>query len=376
LIRPGTTKLLLEWEGTPQPRLEHHPNRGEIEVIFEGAVLGQVQAELNVSSPEVRSLHLTEDPDILQVRAVVSLPSPTSVEAFFLASSHQYVLILRADRSASETTYGLPESISEEDRAFLTQHLVGIDPSHGGGDTGSTSMQEHTEKAFVLAFAQDLKKLCEQTGLTTEMVRDDDRLVPMHTRVHQLNRARCSVVLSLHARSQQPEIATTSPILFLLPLATESQASLSSSTEVAENFPELSSLRSPNARERSEAKLLADLLQRTFASKLHQPTIPLYDPSLLPQSLVLAPSLSIDLGPIEHFATPGSPGFERDPARRRLAFACYQGLLDYFHDLRLRTPPPLPAALGSTVSPPSPTGLQQNIMASPDYTAPEFEGEP
>lgn len=430
LVRKGVTKLLFEWEGEPQPRLERHPERAEVEVVFEGAMLGRQLGELTVTSEEMTSVHLSQDPDLLQVRAVVHLRGPTSSEGFFLASSHQYVLTLRTDQSAGGDTYALPASVSEEERRFLAQQLVGINASHGGGDTGSQAGEERSEKALVLAFAQDLQDLCERTGLRIEMVRNDDRLVPMHARVHALNRARCSLVLSLHARSQQGSQASTAPALFLLPVLDEAPPSAPPATSPSPltsgplapdalvppgspEPPDLETLRAPRPGERAEAEVLASFLARSLTARLGLPVRQLQDPSLLPLARVLAPGLSVDLGPLTSFAGPGDPAFERDPLRRRLAFACYQGLLDYFRDLRARyleaslaapeaaEPGSLPegeipgsgspawpldpgAPPGATSPPtatraPSPAelrGLHENILNSPEYPETTPGGSP
>lgn len=406
LVRNGTTKLLFNWEGQPQVRLERHPERSEVEIVFEGAVLGRNHGETPIGSPEVTTVHLSEDAELLQVRAVVGLTGPTASEGFFLASSHQYVLTLRKDQNLGTETYALPETVSEEERAFLSQQLVGIDPSHGGGELGSLASQERTEKAFVLAFARDLKGLCEPSGLRTELVRDDDRLVPMQTRIHTLNRARCSLVLSLHARSQQAEVATTGPILFLLPQTSEPETAPETATTPAAPgqdlgmaapspapLPDLSSLHHPNPRERSESRILAETLARILEGRLGTQSEILEDPSLLPMARVLTPGLALDLGPLGWFAAPGTPDFERDPVRRRLAFACYQGLLTYFREQMQRSPAPLGAVpppsvgglpleslpLGGMTPPPQPPrsprgispeelrGLQRNILDSPEY---------
>lgn len=385
LARKGYTKLLFAWEGEPQPRLRRLPERGEVEVIFAGSILGEVGTAHRIDSPEVRAVHLSEDPELLQVRAAVTLATPAAAEGFFLSSSHQYVLTLRADRGGGDLTYELPETVSPEVRAFLGTQKLGIDASHGGGDRGATAGEDRDEANLALAIAKDLQALCEATGLPTEMVRADDRLLPIHTRVHHLNGAGLTAVLSLHARSQQPEQASTSPVLFLLPVpeppgplasvpwlgATSASAPTTSGqaadTPAPATLPDLEALRSPDARERTEARELAGHLAQSFRDRLGASPPRLEDPTLLPLSRVLAPGVAIDVGPLEAFLGPKDADFERDTARHRLAFACYQGVLDYFQSLGRRSPPPVLQPSVPELLSPSLEGLRRNILGSPEY---------
>lgn len=405
VVRPGLVKLVFQFDGVPATQIRHLPDRREVEVIFAGAALGRRAG--TVVLPEggpARAVHLVADPEILQLRAVLELTGPAIPEGFFLATNRQYILTLRAHREGEDLSYTVAETVSETDRAFLSAQSLGLDASHGGRDPGAIADGDRSEKAFTLTVAEEVMTLANETGLPAALVRRDDRLVPMMDRVHQVNRDRYSALVSLHARSQQPTGASSAPVIFVLPREVESSGPSEVATPEAPSFegeigleggdaPAVSwtsdpqpqpqprpqaefrpvdpePLREPSAEERAEAHRLAQALARSFERNLGLQVPILEDPGLLPAAQTLAPVVAVDLGPLEAYLPPSDPGFERDPDRRRLVFACYQGVLDYYRERRIRAPGDLQLTPRTTVTggaPPGPTmqeldGLRQDIL--------------
>lgn len=331
--RQDTTKLIFLWDGEPKVQLRSYPERRELELLFDGAVPGETALRRRLDHPLVESLHLVADPDLLQLRAVLALRGPVRTEGFFLRSSQQYVLTVSPPRSRASLGYQVAETVAGAERAFLSRVVLGLDASHGGGDSGALGPGERTEKQFVLAVAKQIQALCKKTGIAVKLVRADDQQLPMHRRVHAINRERYRAVLTLHARSQQPTQATSMPVLFVLPPPADPAGS------AGDPAAELDALRGPNADERAEARRFADTLAKSFGRRLGGVAPVVEDPVLLPAVRVLTPAVNVDLGPLEAFEGPASSEFKDDPRRQRLAFAAYQGILEYFRGLRGRRAP-------------------------------------
>lgn len=398
VVRSGLVKLVFQFDGLPSAEIRHLPDRREVEVVFAGAALGRLSG--SVPLPEggpARAVHLVADPELLQLRAVLELSGPAVPEGFFIATSRQYVLTLRVPRGGEDLSFTVAETVGGQDRAFLAAQSLGLDPSHGGRDPGAVADDEHSEKAFALTVAEEVLALADETGLPTSLLRRDDRLMPMMDRVHQANRESFSALVSLHARSHQPTVASSAPVLFVLPLEPDhrprQEASIPTTAPVdgelpfeGEGAPEASwtsdpppptsprfrpvdpePLREPSREERAEAHRLADALARSFERNLGLRVPVLEDPGLLPAAQTLAPAVSVDLGPLEAYLPPSDPGFERDPHRRRLVFACYQGVLDYYRDRRTRAPGEVRYTPATTVTGGAPPmgeldGLRRDIL--------------
>jgi N-acetylmuramoyl-L-alanine amidase len=383
VVRPGLVKLVFQFDGLPEAEIRHLPDRSEVEVVFAGAAPGRTSAPMELADGgPARAVHLVADSELLQLRAVIELTGPAVPEGFFVATSRQYILTLRASRGGEDLSYTVAETVSGKDRAFLAAQSLGLDASHGGRDPGAQSLGDRAEKGFVLTVAEEVRALASKTGLPTSLVRRDDRLLPMMDRVHHGNRERFSALVSLHARSQQPTSVSSAPVIFVLPLEADTRpaapappppaampdgelpfesgdASWTSAPTPAPSpavraiDPEV--LRQPSAQERAEGHRLAEALARSFARNLGFEAPILEDPGLMPAARTLAPAVAVDLGPLEAFLPPSDPGFDRDPERRRLVFACYQGVLDYYRDRRARAPGGVRVSTRTVVtSPPGP----------------------
>jgi len=88
-----------------------------------------------------------------------------------------------------------PKQRQTGDRALV----VVLDPGHGGIDPGA-QREGAVEADLMLAFARELKEtLVRAGGFHVVLTREDDRFVPLETRVTIARRAGADVFLSLHA---------------------------------------------------------------------------------------------------------------------------------------------------------------------------------
>lgn len=76
--------------------------------------------------------------------------------------------------------------------------VVVLDPGHGGIDPGA-EREGVVEKDLMLTFARELAEVLRRAGFEVVLTRDDDRFVPLETRVTIARRAGADVFLSLHA---------------------------------------------------------------------------------------------------------------------------------------------------------------------------------
>ncbi len=371
-IRPGQTKLLLTWEGSPAHRLEHRPESGNVEVVFDGARLGPAPNRLELTGDIPSSARLEENPGLLQVRLVVPVPAgiPVSADGFFLGRSSQYVLDLRTGGATATagTGAGVP-LLDPEETAMVSQFRVALDPGHGGGDRGATGAGGIDEKQLALRVARDLGDRLRASGVGVDLSRTDDRPLPMRTRIHILNRTRPQAVISFHARSTGPGEASTAPILALLP-----------PRGVAGQVP---GPLAPSPTELAAAERLAAELSEAFRRSLGVPAIVLRDPGLLPSRRVLAPSVVLDLGPLDGLVAGSDPGSHGVTPLEKIVQACQAGILRFLLALAKE----LPGAGGpragdgpSRIPPPPGSGIPEDpgyrddVLGSPEI-APEEAGE-
>ena len=82
----------------------------------------------------------------------------------------------------------------------LRDVVVVIDPGHGGRDSGARGPNASTEKAVVLAIAQQLKKCIDaQPGMHAVLTRTGDYYVGLRERLHSARRYNADIFVAIHA---------------------------------------------------------------------------------------------------------------------------------------------------------------------------------
>ncbi|QGU00837.1 N-acetylmuramoyl-L-alanine amidase [Candidatus Syntrophocurvum alkaliphilum] len=78
---------------------------------------------------------------------------------------------------------------------------VGIDPGHGGSDSGAVGVRGYREKDIVLSIAKEVESHLKQNSIKTVMTRTEDKYVSLNERTRILNDSKVDICLSIHANA-------------------------------------------------------------------------------------------------------------------------------------------------------------------------------
>jgi N-acetylmuramoyl-L-alanine amidase len=121
-----------------------------------------------------------------------------SQEEFELALADQIQSTGSTTMAARSDRLGEPAAATVADRPFT----IVIDPGHGGIDSGAEGVSGTQEKTITLAFALELRKALEDTGLyRVEMTRDRDVFLRLDERVRVARQNNADLFISIHADS-------------------------------------------------------------------------------------------------------------------------------------------------------------------------------
>jgi N-acetylmuramoyl-L-alanine amidase len=139
-----------------------------------------------------------------------------------------------------------------------TNHVIVIDPGHGGMNAGTTSVTDHRpEKEFTLDWARRLKPLLEQEGWQVFLTRTNDTDVALSNRVNVAENHHADLFISLHFNSLAPD---TKPV----GMATFCQTPVGLPSTVTRGFPDILFQNFPNNGYDAQNVQLAERLQRSL----------------------------------------------------------------------------------------------------------------
>ena len=104
------------------------------------------------------------------------------------------------------------------------QHIVMLDPGHGGKDPGAISKNGHYEKDLTLKMAKETRKLLEKAGYKVVMTRDRDIYISLRGRVKKAHDAKADLFISIHADSSTNSSAKGLSIYTLSETASDREA--------------------------------------------------------------------------------------------------------------------------------------------------------
>jgi N-acetylmuramoyl-L-alanine amidase len=140
-----------------------------------------------------------------------------------------------------------------EARRAPRQHIVMLDPGHGGVDPGAISPSGVYEKDIALATARELARALEATRrYRVHLTRPDDEFVPLHERVERARGAKAELFLSIHADAL-PNASLRGASVFTLSeqasdkeaaalAARENKADLIAGIDLSRHAPEVSNI--------------------------------------------------------------------------------------------------------------------------------------
>ncbi len=145
-----------------------------------------VKQELAVGGPVevVRAAQFQADPPITRVVVQWQKPAPYRI---LLENEGRSVVILVEE--------------AEPPRPPRTDHVVALDPGHGGTDPGAIGVTGLLEKDVVLDVALRLRAFLRQRGVRVVMTREADVFVDLAERVPIALRAGATVFVSIHANA-------------------------------------------------------------------------------------------------------------------------------------------------------------------------------
>ena len=81
------------------------------------------------------------------------------------------------------------------------QHIIMLDPGHGGKDPGAISKNGHYEKDLTFKMGLETRKLLQKAGYKVVMTRDKDVYISLRGRVKKAHAAKADLFISIHADS-------------------------------------------------------------------------------------------------------------------------------------------------------------------------------
>jgi N-acetylmuramoyl-L-alanine amidase len=141
---------------------------------------------------------------------------------------------------------------------FSTNHVIVIDPGHGGMNGGTISvLDKRPEKEFTLDLARRLKPLLEQAGWKVFLTRTNDYDVALSNRVAVAESHNADLFISLHFNSVAPDQKPSGLAIFCL-----TPTGMPSS--VARDYPDFWSQNFPNNNYDEQNLQLSVRLQRAI----------------------------------------------------------------------------------------------------------------
>ena len=105
-----------------------------------------------------------------------------------------------ASRSATQQTTQKKEETKNTNKQTV-QHIIVIDPGHGGKDPGCIGKSGVQEKTVVLSVAKKLKSKLDSAGYKTYLTRSNDSFLKLAERAEFAEKKRADLFISLHANA-------------------------------------------------------------------------------------------------------------------------------------------------------------------------------
>ncbi len=96
----------------------------------------------------------------------------------------------------------------------LAGKRIGIDPGHGGADTGAVAKNGLTERETALAIGLAAKKYLLRDGVKVTMTREDQGLQSLQKKVNKLNAASVNKAVAIHLNAATPSVNRTMDFVY------------------------------------------------------------------------------------------------------------------------------------------------------------------
>ncbi|MGO8817475.1 MAG: N-acetylmuramoyl-L-alanine amidase [Terriglobia bacterium] len=255
------------------------------------------------------------------------------------------------DKTDASTTDGNPPiqaaNPTESGSTTLTRALglkigrIVIDPGHGGHDTGTIGPTGLEEKDVVLDVGLKLRKLLERnTGCEVVMTRSDDTFIPLEERTAIANEKSADLFISIHANASRDDSARGIETYYLnftsnpdaLDVAARENAS---SQEAVHQLQDI--IRKIAMTEKiEESQDFARLVQREVYSRVTKVSGAQRDRGIkkAPFVVLIGANMPSVLAEISFLTNPRDERLlKRTDYREKIAYALYEGILDYLKNV-------------------------------------------
>jgi len=294
----------------------------------------------------------TEPPTPAKGKAVASPAAtpddnaPAAVGAPLPARSNEDLKEETATGSGSITAIQ-PAAPMESGSRTLTRALglkigrIVIDPGHGGHDTGTIGPTGLEEKEVVLDVGLKLKKLLEKnTGCEVVMTRSDDTFIPLEERTAIANQKSADLFISVHANASTDMSARGIETYYLnftsnadaLEVAARENAS---SQEAVHQLQDLIK-KIAMSEKIEESQDFARQVQREVFTRVTKFSGAQRDRGIkkAPFVVLIGANMPSILAEISFLTNPRDERLLRkSDYREKIAYALYEGILDYLKDL-------------------------------------------
>ncbi|MGE5593943.1 MAG: N-acetylmuramoyl-L-alanine amidase [Betaproteobacteria bacterium] len=197
ICRRMTSRLVIE-ATLPVPHRVRAPSPGQVRVDLLGCDLAMAPDTLGVNDGLLVEVTVAEDrPHPSVIARLEHACSWSATESAGVPAR----LVIDFDRSAI--------------RAIFEGRVVGVDPGHGGSDTGERGPVNLLEKNIALDIARLLATRLTLAGAAVVMTRTSDEEVPMAKRLSQAREARADVFVSVHTFGSRDRSVAGSRALYV-----------------------------------------------------------------------------------------------------------------------------------------------------------------
>ena len=219
-IQPGgKTRLVIETSSRPSYDLSYGNNQLNVNLsntngktdakttLAKGTLIKRITQIQNGTTLQV-SASLSGAIDAIEKKQIMLL-EPNGDNDYrlvidFTAGSGRGITNAATARSATATTTSKTEKTTETTKTnakTTTQHVIVIDPGHGGKDPGCTGRAGTKEKTVVLSVAKKLKSKLDSAGYKTYLTRSGDTFLKLAERAEFAEKKHADLFISLHANA-------------------------------------------------------------------------------------------------------------------------------------------------------------------------------
>jgi len=194
---PDHTRLVLDLDGRVEYRLFRLEDPARVVVDLESTRSQANRDDLTLPDPVLRDVR-TGYPEDGTFRVVMDLKREVNPKTFQLKPhgrhGHRLVIDLHRQKGGKRR---VARALEETE---ASEHLIAVDPGHGGEDPGAIGPGGIQEKDVVLEIARRLaRKINAQPGVRAFLTRKGDYFVELRERIRKAREAKADLFISIHA---------------------------------------------------------------------------------------------------------------------------------------------------------------------------------